>query len=38
MAGRRHPVSPMEWEEVAAHGAYLLVSTTDIDTGHGRPI
>jgi len=38
MAGRRHPVSPMAHQEVAAHGAYLLVSTTDDDTGHGRPI
>jgi hypothetical protein len=37
MAARRHTVSQIEWEEVAAHGAYLLVSTDD-DAGQGRPI
>jgi hypothetical protein len=31
-------VSPIERQEVAAHGAYLLVSTTDDDARHGRSI
>jgi len=37
MAGSWQPVSPKEQQEVAVHGAYLLVTTTNPDARRSHP-